>query len=93
MSDLVRTMQGNFTIDDTFTIENVKQNNYKLLKARDVLDYKVYNLSEEEYLKVKNGNKMVFDLNENHIILMYQNEEIAIYKKENDIYRAEIMFI
>ena len=93
MSSLVRTKQGKFTIEDSFTIDDVKKSKYHLLTAADVLDYKIYNLTKEEYEKVKNGNKMNFLLNDMHIILMYNGKEVAIYKKDGDIYRVEIMLI
>ena len=93
MSSLIRTKQGKFTINDSFTIQDIKNDKYRLLKSSDVLEYKTYNLTENEYEKVKNGNKMPFLLNDEHIILMYNQKEIAIYQKKDNLYYVENMFI
>ena len=58
---------------------------YKLLKAKDVLEYPVYDLSDIEYNKVKNGNKISIKIESNYVILLYNNEEVAIYEKDNDL--------
>ena len=58
MSSLIRTKQGKFMVDDSFTIEDVRSGRYNLLTAKDLLPYPVYKLSKEEYERVKNGNKI-----------------------------------
>ncbi|MBE6148052.1 MAG: tRNA pseudouridine(55) synthase TruB [Firmicutes bacterium] len=93
MSELTRTKQGKFSLEDAFSIEDIKNGKYKLLTAKDLLPYQVYKLNEEEYARVKNGNKMFFDMNDKKIILEYDNKEIAIYERENDVYRVSIMLI
>ena len=93
MSSLVRTKQGKFTIEDAYSIDEVKKGLYKLLKAKDVLEYPVYDLSDIEYNKVKNGNKISIKIESNYVILLYNNEEVAIYEKDNDLYKAKIMLI
>lgn len=93
MSSLVRTKQGKFTIEDAYLIDEVKKGLYKILKAKDVLEYPVYDLSDIEYNKVKNGNKISIKIESNYVILLYNNEEVAIYEKDNDLYKAKIMLI
>ncbi|MBE6155512.1 MAG: tRNA pseudouridine(55) synthase TruB [Firmicutes bacterium] len=93
MCELERTMQGKFSVLESFDIQEVQNGNYKLLTIKDLLDYQVYVLSDEEYYKVKNGNKMNFNFSDEKIILEYDNKEIAIYEKENGVYRASIMLI
>ena len=93
MSSLVRTKQGKFTIEDAYSIDEVKKGLYKILKAKDVLEYPVYDLSDIEYNKVKNGNKISIKIESNYVILLYNNEEVAIYEKDNDLYKAKIMLI
>lgn len=91
MSYLQRTKQGKFDIKDSYTIKDIKNGNYKILKASDALDYPTYLLNDTEYKKVSNGNKIILNKNDEHIILLYNNKEVAIYKKEADYYKAEIM--
>ena len=93
MSSLVRTKQGKFSIEDAYSIDEVKKGLYKILKAKDVLEYPVYDLSDIEYNKVKNGNKISIKIESNYVILLYNNEEVAIYEKDNDLYKAKIMLI
>ncbi len=93
MSDLVRTKQGIYDISESYTIEEIKNGNFKILKAKDILDYKNYNLTDEEYQRVKNGNHIKVNLNDENLILLYDNKEVAIYKKKDDIYIPSIMLI
>ena len=93
MSDLVRTKQGIYDISESYTVEEIKNGNFKILKAKDILDYKNYNLTDEEYQRVKNGNHIKVNLNDENLILLYDNKEVAIYKKKNDIYIPSIMLI
>lgn len=93
MSDLVRTRQGIYDIAESYTIKEIKNGNFKVLKAKDILEYKNYNLTDVEYQKVKNGNHIKVNLNEENLILLYDNKEVAIYKKKNDIYIPSIMLI
>jgi len=50
-----------------------------------------YNLNDEEYQKVINGNSLVLNSNKEQLLLEYNNEEIAIYNKEDNIYFCNVM--
>ena len=93
MKDLRRTKEWNFDVSKANTIDDIKNNNYKLYKARDFLNYKTYNLKKDEYFKAQNGNKIYLKEDTKYIILIYKGEEIAIYEKEEDYYKAKIMLI
>lgn len=89
MEDLVRTKQGNYKIEDSYTLEDIKNNNYISIPLNVVLeDYPRYNLNENEYFKVKNGSKMSLNIDDKIVTLLYNNKPIALYRKENDIYRV-----
>ena len=89
MEDLVRTKQGNYKIEDSYTLEDIKNDNYKPMPLNIVLkDYHTYNLSATEYFKVKNGSKMLLNIDDKIVTLLYNNKPIALYRKENDIYRV-----
>ena len=89
MEDLVRTKQGSYKIEDSYTLDDIKNNNYKPIPLRTVLqDYPSYELNANEYFKVKNGSKMSLNLDDKIVTLLYNNKPIALYKKENDIYRV-----
>ena len=93
MSDLIRTKQGNFDISNTYTIKDIENGNYKMLSVKDLFDYKIYNLNDDEYNKVKNGSHIKIDSNEDKLLLYYNNEEVAIYKKKDEFYVCDIMLI
>ena len=89
MEDLVRTKQGSYKIEDSYTLDDIKNDNYKPIPLRTVLqDYPSYELNANEYFKVKNGSKMSLNLDDKIVTLLYNNKPIALYKKENDLYRV-----
>ena len=86
MKELVRTKQGKFSIDSSFTIEDIKNNNYKLLSLEEVLDLKKVYVSDDMLPKIKNGNKLKRFFDEDMVMLIDKNDKlVAIYKiDEND---------
>lgn len=89
MEDLVRTKQDHYKIEDSYTLEDIKNDNYKPIPLNIVLkDYHTYNLNAIEYFKVKNGSKMLLNIDDKIVTLLYNNKPIALYRKENDIYRV-----
>ena len=89
MEDLVRTKQGSYKIEDSYTLDDIKNDNYKPIPLRTVLqDYPSYELNANEYFKVKNGSKMSLNLDDKIVTLLYNNKPIALYKKENELYRV-----
>lgn len=90
MSSLIRTKQGKINIEDSYTLENIEKGKYKLLKAKDVLDYKIIELTDFEYFKVKNGVKLEKSIDNGLYILTYQNEEIAIYEFYQEIGKMKV---
>lgn len=82
MKNLIRTKQGPFVIEDSYTLKDIEEDNYKLLTIREALpNIKVTLLKEPLLTKVKNG--MVLDkFFEEDISLLIDKDgkEIAIYK-------------
>ena len=93
MSNLIRIKQGNFKIEDACSIDDIKNHQFKLLPAKDVLDIPIYHLNDLEYEKVRHGSKMSFDNSEDMLLLLYQDKEIAIYRKDEKLYKPQIMLI
>lgn len=93
MKSLVRTKQGNFKIEDSYTLKDIENNKFKLLDIDKVLDLDIIDIDKNQdiYKRVINGIK--FDLNissKPFVLFKRDNEKIAIYKRESDYYR---MFI
>ena len=87
MQELVRTKQGNFTLNDSYTLEDIKNNNYKLLNIKEFLDYPIIELDNKYYKQIINGVIIpnIFNIKDK-VIFTYQNKDIAIYEfKENNL--------
>lgn len=91
MTSLKRIEQGTFKLDQANTLEDIKNNNYKVYTLKEVLDIKEVPLTIEEFSKVKNGNPIKLDITEDIVLLTYEKNEIAIYKKTQDIYKSYVM--
>ena len=87
MTSLIRTKQGKFSIEDTITIYDVRNNNYKLLSIEDVLDVEVINCDELLYKQISNGVKIDNNYNKEYILFKYNDKEISLYHLEENVYR------
>ncbi len=92
MTDLIRTKQGDFSIEDSITLDDLQTNNFKFYTKEEILPFKKVTLTEELLFKVKNGNKITLTYEDEYLSLMENNKIIAIYQKDKDIYRAYKMF-
>lgn len=93
MNNLIRIKQGNFTLEESYKIEDIKNNNYKLLNIKEFLDYKVIELPDNLINKVLNGNTISNTFNiDNRVIFTYKNKDIAIYEVDKKDLKPLIMF-
>ncbi len=83
MGNLVRTKQGRFKIEDTYTLQDIIDGNYKLLNATELFDYQNISLTEELYFKIKNGAKINCDVIDGNYNMIYNGELVAIYTFKN----------
>ena len=85
MSGLTRTKQGKFSIDNAYTLEEVEQGNYRPLRVEDALDnLHIINLDEFTYKEVLNGVVKGYNINEDIILFKYKDEDVALYKRDNN---------
>lgn len=81
MSSLRRIKQGDFDINDSCTLEDIKNDNYKLLSITDVLkDKDSIIIDDELYKLVKDGRILDNKYNKDIITFVYNNEVVAMYK-------------
>ena len=82
MKELIRTKQGPFLLEDAFTLEDIKKDNYKLLTIKEALpNIKITKIDDKKLKQVKNG--MVLDKffeEELSLLVDKDGKEIAIYK-------------
>lgn len=91
MSSLCRTKQGNFFLENAYTLESIEQGNFKLLSVSDIFDYPIVDVDETLYTKIKNGAKLKNTWNiKDKVIFRYESKDIAIYKVEETLLRSYI---
>ena len=86
MKELNRTKQGIFTIDNSYTIEDIQNDNYKLLSIKEALpNIKVTKVEDNLLKKIKNGMVLDSFFEEDMSLIVDKNgKEIAIYKRTEE---------
>lgn len=87
MNSLIRTKQGNFDISNSYTLEDIKSGNFKLLNIKEFLNYPTIELPSNLIKQISNGSSIpnLFNIKDK-VIFTYQNKDIAIYQvKEKDL--------
>ena len=75
MSSLIRTKQGKFNIEDSYTLQDIENNNYKLLTIEEVLDLETIELEEELIKPVHNG-AIINKIFKNDMACLKENNKI-----------------
>ena len=82
MQSLIRTKQGNFSLEDSNTLEDIANNNYNAIPTSEVLsDFEVMEIPEEHLFHIRNGAVVPKFFHQDKIVLMHDNEIIAIYQE------------
>ena len=94
MSNLKRVREGIFSINDSYTLKDVEEGNYKLLSIKDALiNYMQIEVDESVYNKIKNGNKLKNIYNVSDLVVFtYNNEVVGIYENKDGVLRAKRVF-
>jgi len=84
MTDLIRTKVDKYNLEDAYTLNDVENNNYKLLSIEEVLDYPIVEINDELYKKISNGVKISnnYKINDK-VILKYNDHLVAIYEEKD----------
>ena len=90
MISLCRTKQGIFDISNSYTLEDIKNNNYKLLNLEDGLDLDIINVSDNLYKLINNGVSIDYTSNKEYLLFRYHNEDISLYKRIDNKYHMYI---
>ena len=93
MEELQRTKQGKYSIEDSYTLEDIKEGNYKLISIEDSLDIPKVEIDNNKLLKrVINGNKLEDIYNYPEFLFTYNHDVIAIYKQDNGLVKPVKVF-
>ena len=81
MKELIRTKQGNYKIEDSYTIDEIKDNNYKVIPIKDCLsNYTTIEVDDFIANKVLNGRILENRYKDDIIVFTNKDEVLAIYK-------------
>lgn len=94
MNSLIRTKLGNFSLDEAYSIDDIKNGHYNFIKIEEALpEIDRLKVSDKEAFKIKNGGtinrfvdtemKFLFDMDDNLL---------ALYKNDGDKARVYKMF-
>ena len=91
MSNLKRTQQGIFKLEDSYTLDDIKQGNFKVLKVKDILN--IPKIIAEDNLKkqIINGAKIKGTYPNEVLFLDKEGNELAIYEKNDEYLKLKIM--
>ena len=87
MTSLNRVKQGIFNISDAYTLEDIENDNYKLLSIKEALsNVKQVIVLGEELFKIKNGTRLENIYHSDKVLFLDEfDNEIALYKTlDND---------
>ena len=89
MTKLIRTKLGKFRIEDSYTLDDIRNNNYKLYSIDEALDYPVIEIEDDLYKKISNGVKIDNKYNiKDKVIFKYKDKLLGIYEKDNNILKT-----
>ncbi len=90
MQSLIRTKQGKFNIENSYTLDQIENNDYKFLDIEDALGYEIIDGTNDKK-KYLNGNKVKKNLNDGYYFIKIDGEIKSIYYFENKIGKPDIM--
>ena len=92
MSKLNRTSQGKFNIEDSYTLDDIEEGNYKLIDIVDAIDLPKVEIDENLLKKISNGVKLKDDFNLDIFCFTHNNQIIAIYRKVDGMVKPVKVF-
>ena len=92
MKNLIRIEQGNFNIKDSYTLEDIKNNNYKIIPIKEALkDYFTIRVDKDLKFKVMNG-QILDNIYNKEYVLFIDDDVIALYKNNENKLKPYKMF-
>ena len=88
MTSLERINQNKFNLKDAYTIDEIKNNKFKIIPIKDSLNIKKINIKDNLLFKVKNGAKINLNEKEKVLFLDQYNNPIAIYEGDGRAWKV-----
>lgn len=98
MTYLRRTASSGFDITQAVKLKEIEENPKKATELIQPIDaffkeYTQVDLTEEKWLKVKNGAGILLETNAKKVALRYNKKVKAIYEKKGKLYRPSLMLL
>ncbi|MBP5679404.1 MAG: tRNA pseudouridine(55) synthase TruB [Bacilli bacterium] len=89
MTSLTRTKQGNISIEDAYTLEEIEQGNCKIKSIEDSISFPIVEVEEDLAFKIHNGQKIKNQWNiEDKVLFKTKEKILGIYEKGNDFLKV-----
>lgn len=86
MQELTRTKQGSFLLEDCSDLKDISENT-PLKKLEDIFSYPRVQITEEIKKRIQNGNVLYLEIDAPRVLLMDQENAVAIYEKCDSCYK------
>lgn len=83
MADLKRISIDNFSINDSYTLENIKNGNFKFYDVSKLFNYKKIEIDAVLEKKILNGSKLDNIYNLDNVLFTKNNKLFALYRKND----------
>lgn len=84
MTELKRTKVGQFSLENTYTLEELQNNNFQLLAIQEVLDLPQIIVDQQLEKKIANGQVLPKFFQEEMVLLLNQSKQpLAIYQQKD----------
>ncbi|MGN1201422.1 MAG: tRNA pseudouridine(55) synthase TruB [Candidatus Caccovivens sp.] len=93
MQCILRTRCGGFYLKDAYTLEDVENGNFNLIKMEDVFDYENILLEESDASSLLNGQKIFYDKENGTYKLFDKNQFLGLGKVENGVLNFALRLI
>lgn len=91
MSALERTKCGDFSLDDAYTLEEIKNGDFSFLSIPDVLDVDVMEIPDHILKLVLNGS-CINKISDKYILFTLNGEYISLYGVYNSVMKPYLTF-
>lgn len=82
MTSLIRTRQGEFSLENSYSLEDIKNNNYNMITVEKIFEkYPRVLLDDKQYKKISNGVILDNTYLSEYVLFYYNNRLISIYKE------------
>ena len=91
MSNLTRTRQGKFTLEEACSLEDIEKGNYKLLKVKDISNIQTVIIDNMLKKKILNGAKIIGNYPNRVLFVDETGTELAIYIRDGNVMKVDVM--